>query len=607
MKLTSNIFLKKTTFTILGIILSIAFLEIFVRIFFYQNITPSLLSPAFGIPFAMRPNFKSEALNAVETKYTIQTNVNRLRRKSPVEYKKPPNTFRILCIGDSITFGLSISNNETYSNYLEEILNKNLEGTQFEVLNAGVTGWEPIDYFLYLKNEGVKYSPDLVIIGLEASDIVNLKSSFFNFEKLEVKKSPETVNILLTNPDIKPYFEHTMGTIREGIVNLPLFLQLSEVSQFLNLVRKNLSIDFSQTKKTTDPLDNLIVNESISSKDIVNWHITNNSKDLKFTQSSLFDLQKILFAIIQNKTENLAKEKNFKLAWVKMPYAPEVFGTIEPKDDANKTPAPSSKFINLLKEFKAFSGKTRIPLYFPNDIHFTPSGNRLFAYLLLNSLIETKKIKKNPIDINSPSIIQEIQKVNGEIGTKIKQLPVWNLILAKKYKSLHQLNLAEKTLQLYLEQEPNSGEGLFQMGIIYHDLEQWDQALKYLSRAFKSNKFWKAEILNLLAKTYYKKGDFSNARNYWLMAINENPKDQKIFRNLGSLFFDNGHYKEAIEVYKASLRINPNSYEIYLFSGLAFLKLQKNDKAIEMFQNVLRLRPNNLLAQGVLKQLSPTK
>jgi tetratricopeptide (TPR) repeat protein len=604
MKLISNSFLKKMVLSSLGIILSLAFLEVFVRVFFHQNITPSLLAPGFGLQSVMRPNFKSEALNSVGVRYKIQTNNNRLRRSGPTQYKKQPNTFRILCIGDSMTFGISISNNETYPYYLEEILNKNIEGIKFEVLNTGVTGWGPIDYLLYLKNEGIKYSPDLVIIGMDASDIVSLKPSSFEFERFKVSRSPDAVNISLINPNIKPYFDQAIDTIRERIVNLPFFLQISETSHFLNLIRKNLSIDFTQTKKPTDSLTSLISDEGIDSKDVVNWKIAIDSENLEFNQSRLSELQNILFTIIQNEIEKLSKEKNFKLALVKVPYGPEVFGTIDPQNDMKKFLLSSSKIINFSKEFKAFSGKNPIPLYFPYDIHFTPSGNRLFAYLLLNYLVESKNINGKQLNIHTPTIIQEIETANGKIKEKIKQLPVWNLILAKKYKSLHQLKQAEETLQLFLKQEPNSGEGLFQMGLIYYDLKQWDQALKYLNRAFKFNKLWGPEILNYQAKAYYRKGDLSNAEKLWYQAINLTPNNSKLYRNLGSLYFGNKHYKQAVEQYNISLQLNPNEYKVYLVSGLAYVKLQKREKAITMFQNVLRLQPDNLIAQGALKQLS---
>ncbi len=595
--------LKKTILTILGAILSFAFLEVFVRLFFYQNITPSRVIPAFGISNALRPNYEKVSLNPVGIKYKIQTNNNQFRRSSPVEYEKPPNTFRILCLGDSITYGLWLSNNEIYPYYLENILNRERGEKRFEVLNAGAPGSKPIDYYLYLKNEGIKYSPDLVIIASVAPELTELKSEFFKFEKVTLKKSTNNANISLINPEIKPYDNSFSEKARSAILNFPFFLEMSDVSQHLNLIRKNLSIDFYQTQKSPNSFTSLIENKGIISKDIVNWNIKIDSENLKFDQSSLSELKKILYAITQKKIKILANKNHFKLAWVKMPYAPEVFGTIPHRIESKKFLILKPDTINFLEEFKAFGGKHPIPLFFPGDTHFTPSGNRLFAYLLINHLFESKKINKKSLDINLLATAQEIEKANGTTGERIKKLPVWNLILAKKYKSLHQLSSAEKSLKLYLDQEPNSGEGLFQMGLINYELKQWDKALKFLKQAFKLNRYWGFENLNLQAKIYYQKKDYSNAEKFWIEAIKVNPNSAKTHRNLGSLYFDNGHFQKAVERYESSLQINPNSYEVYLVSGLAYLKLQKMDKAINMFQNVLRLQPNNMMAKGVLKQL----
>jgi tetratricopeptide (TPR) repeat protein len=142
------------------------------------------------------------------------------------------------------------------------------------------------------------------------------------------------------------------------------------------------------------------------------------------------------------------------------------------------------------------------------------------------------------------------------------------------------------------------------MGLIYYDLKQWDEALKYLNRAFKFNKSWGPEILNLQAKAYSRKGDLPKAESLWHQAIKLTPNNSKLYRNLGSLYFDNKRYKKAVEKYNISLKLNPNELKVYLVSGIAYIKLQNREKAISMFQNVLRPQPDNLIAQGALKQLA---
>ena len=57
---------------------------------------------------------------------------------------KPPGTFRIACIGDSITFGFGIDHPaDTYPQRLESLLNSycGSSSQRFEVLNFGVPGY----------------------------------------------------------------------------------------------------------------------------------------------------------------------------------------------------------------------------------------------------------------------------------------------------------------------------------------------------------------------------------------------------------------------------------------------------------------------------------
>ena len=72
--------------------------------------------------------------------------------------------FRILVLGNSATFGVSVLGNQTYVKQLEQLLNKKQDGA-FEVINAGVPAWNLLYQLKYLESKGLEYLPDLVIIG----------------------------------------------------------------------------------------------------------------------------------------------------------------------------------------------------------------------------------------------------------------------------------------------------------------------------------------------------------------------------------------------------------------------------------------------------------
>ncbi|MBU1042959.1 MAG: hypothetical protein KJ915_00990 [Candidatus Omnitrophica bacterium] len=77
---------------------------------------------------------------------------------------KPENVYRIIVLGDSVTFGTEYLIEQTYPKLLEEKLNSNpVSGIKFEVLNAGVCAYNAVQKFILLKNRLIDYQPDLVI------------------------------------------------------------------------------------------------------------------------------------------------------------------------------------------------------------------------------------------------------------------------------------------------------------------------------------------------------------------------------------------------------------------------------------------------------------
>ena len=88
-------------------------------------------------------------------------------------YEKPPATFRILNLGDSIVMGWGVREENTYGRRLESMLNIEKSGNlRFEVINAGVPGWNLENALAYLQAEGLKYEPDLILLGLTMANDV---------------------------------------------------------------------------------------------------------------------------------------------------------------------------------------------------------------------------------------------------------------------------------------------------------------------------------------------------------------------------------------------------------------------------------------------------
>ena len=82
------------------------------------------------------------------------------------EFTRQKSKQRIIALGDSFTWGENNKDNETYPFYLEKMYNNNVD-----VINMGVHGYGPDQFYLYFLRDGLKYSPDVVLFGLFLPDI----------------------------------------------------------------------------------------------------------------------------------------------------------------------------------------------------------------------------------------------------------------------------------------------------------------------------------------------------------------------------------------------------------------------------------------------------
>lgn len=105
----------------------------------------------------------------------VPVHVNSLGFRDSRDYsvEKPPNTFRILVMGDSVTFGHGALSDTTYPYLLEQRLKEWRADTNWEVWNLGVPGYNTTTELKYLGRVGPRYQPDLVVIGFYENDLAD--------------------------------------------------------------------------------------------------------------------------------------------------------------------------------------------------------------------------------------------------------------------------------------------------------------------------------------------------------------------------------------------------------------------------------------------------
>jgi lysophospholipase L1-like esterase len=90
-------------------------------------------------------------------------------------FAKPAGTRRILVLGDSYTWGYGVADKELFTMLLEEKLVA--DGRAFEVLNCGVSGWGTDQEYLFFREEGIRYSPDVVVLTFFFNDLSEVVAS----------------------------------------------------------------------------------------------------------------------------------------------------------------------------------------------------------------------------------------------------------------------------------------------------------------------------------------------------------------------------------------------------------------------------------------------
>ena len=149
------------------------------------NIGPRVGAVSAGaFRFSDNPVLRYEFLpGAVDAGVKINADGMRERRCA---VQKPPDTFRIVCIGDSICAGFQVSPDERFSTRLERLLNLHYAtpNRRFEVLNFGVTGYNITQTVENLRVRAMKYDPDAIFYAYCLNDPQEYS---YEFERLAAK------------------------------------------------------------------------------------------------------------------------------------------------------------------------------------------------------------------------------------------------------------------------------------------------------------------------------------------------------------------------------------------------------------------------------------
>lgn len=271
--------------------------------------------------------------------------------------KKEEGTYRVLGLGDSFAFGV-VPYQYNYLTLLEESLNK--AGRKVELINMGITGIGPKDYFALLESEGLELKPDMVLL-----------SFFIGNDFLR-----ETQERKLYSYSYVASFINYFITLNTERAVQPNSGYDDTAPTFTDTVYVKLESDRSEIYRKNNPAFESDFTDAMS-------YVT------KIKQRC--DERNIAFAVVLIPDEaQINKTLQSRVMQIKAfnASADDFDFALPNKLMAQRLKEQKINFIDLLDEFSARSKETN--LYKPSDTHWNIAGNKLAAEVIQATLFDSQ-------------------------------------------------------------------------------------------------------------------------------------------------------------------------------------------------------------------------
>lgn len=345
-------------------------LDLIVGALLIQSLSPQLISDPVR-HHKLVPNAYSK-FEQREFSYVQRVNTIGLRGEE-VPADKPRGETRILMLGDSFTMGKGVADPYTYPALVEQYLNERCAPQEFRVLNAGVDSYAPILEFLYLYTELHTLEPDVVVLNLDMSDLVQ-EAAYRTLAEFDaagriLRVPGNSVNRPMTER-IRTWIDQNLYLTRLVLFYANRALGYRDLSVTGVVTQANLEV--AQHTLIDDP-----VNRTQQWKDIFNSIV--QIRDLSAQIGARFYLNIYPWGHQVGPNEWQPGRKFF------VPQGSRV-------SDSSRSTIHELATLHKIQVFDLFdlfrSASGREPLYFNYDPHMTASGYALMAQGVLTHLLE---------------------------------------------------------------------------------------------------------------------------------------------------------------------------------------------------------------------------
>lgn len=320
----------------------------------------------------------------------------------PVTVQKGADTLRVLVLGDSFTEALQVPREKNYSGLLEQRLQEHAgrEFRKVEVLNAGVSGYSPLNYYLSFKRELGRFKPDLVLVQIFANDVFE-----DNTARAKSLSDQEGLPLKTHRYFVPEHFDHP-PIRREEFDNNPIGYRTKRFLIEHSRAFEYFYVKFYNMRKAS-AFHQKMIREPQYGTGFQFFILDPNhvlSRDVDFRNQAWAYTQKLLLAL-KNEVEKQGSQ--FALFYMPMEvqldldqygthvslYMREHMGRYFNEMLAQFSRENNVRFLDLLDDFERNKGQG---LFLDRDGHLTESGHlvaadSLFHYIKENNLIAPER------------------------------------------------------------------------------------------------------------------------------------------------------------------------------------------------------------------------
>ena len=146
-----------------------------------------------------------------------------------------------------------------------------------------------------------------------------------------------------------------------------------------------------------------------------------------------------------------------------------------------------------------------------------------------------------------------------------------------------------------MKEDPNYAAPLNNLGNIFNEKREFDKAINFYLKAIEIDPKNK-DALNNLGTVYYAKKNYEKAIKFFNKAIVIDSDYGAPWMNLGAICSEKANFNAAIKYYDNAIKLDPSLFKAWYNKGNAYIKLNNIEEAIKSYKMSIKIEPSYLPA-----------